>query len=275
VAPSVLLAERLHCGASDVTCFRSRSADQIVAAQAAVNNMLTSLNILSFFEPWLPVIDNVIVHSQLLDMVHNISFPLKPLIIGTVTDECLDFVYGTWNKTISPLEYVGVITVLFPKKAFKVLEHYPPEGEGDQRSLIARVATHWVFACSTRAFARKAASYSYVYGYPFDKETSSKNSITCPNHACHGDELPFTFESYWDSFTDTGRRVSQGMATYWTNFGKSQDPNEPSRVPVLWPRVTTGNETYMYIQNPFQIGQNYLKSDCDFWDKIGYKNDLF
>ena len=31
------------------------------------------------------------------------------------------------------------------------------------------------------------------------------------------------------------------------------------------------NETYMTIQDPLQIGQHYLKDDCDFWDEIGSK----
>jgi carboxylesterase type B len=65
------------------------------------------------------------------------------------------------------------------------------------------------------------------------------------------------------------------MATYWANFATSQDPNEPLRVATPWPRVTTGNETYMYFQDPLQVQENYLKSDCDFWDSIGYKRALF
>jgi carboxylesterase type B len=106
-----------------------------------------------------------------------------------------------------------------------------------------------------RGFARNAASYSYAVGYPFDKE-NLRNSIKCSDHACHGDELPFTFESYWENFNDAGRRISQSMATYWTNSATSQD---------------RGNEKYMYIQDPLQIGENYLKNDCDFSDQIGYK----
>ncbi|CAF1334925.1 unnamed protein product [Adineta steineri] len=275
VVPGVLLAEQLHCTPNDISCFLSRTTDEIIAAQNTVNNMLTSLNILNFFEPWVPVIDNMIIHGQLLDLVRNISFPLKPLIIGTVTEECYNFVYETWNKTVSPSEYIGVIIILFREKASKVLQQYPPEGSGDQRFLIVRFATHWVFSCSTRVFARKAASYSYVYGYPSNKDNLKKTSIQCSDHACHADELPFLFESYWDNFTDTGRYISQSMATYWTNFAKSQDPNDPLKVPVSWPRVTSGNETYIYIQDPIQIGTNYLKSDCDIWDEIGYKEFSF
>jgi hypothetical protein len=70
--------------------------------------MLTSLNVLLFFEPWLPVIDNDIVHGQILSTVRNTSFPLKPLIIGTVTEECRDFICGRWPKPISPSEYIGI-----------------------------------------------------------------------------------------------------------------------------------------------------------------------
>ncbi len=271
---SVLLAEQLHCATGDVACFRTRSTDEIITAQKAVNSMITSLNVLLFFESWLPVIDNVIVHGQLLDIVRNTSFLLKPLIIGTVTDECLDFIYGRFQKPISPSEYIEGVLAVFGENGFKIIKQYPPNGSDDQRSLVARTATQWVFACSTRVFARKAASYSYVFGYPFDTE-NSRNPIKCSDHACHGDELPFVFESSWAKFTAAGRRVSQSMATYWTNFAKSEDPNEPLRVPLSWPRVTAGNETYMYIQDPLQIEENYLKNDCDFWDEIGYKTFFF
>ena len=239
---------------------------EITDAQTAVNTKITSLNPLFFFEPWLPVIDNLIIRDHLLNLVKNVSFTLKPLIIGTVTEECLDFIYSNRPQPVTPSEYAAVIFGLFGEKGFKVLNKYLPEGSGDQRALIARGCTKWVFSCSTRVFARKAATYYYVYGYPFDTE----NSIQCRGgHACHGDELPFIFQSYWEKFSDAGRRVSQSMATFWTNFAKTQNPNEPLNVTLTWTKMT--NETYMDIEDPLQIGHDYLKDDCDFWDEIGYK----
>ncbi|CAF3915833.1 unnamed protein product [Rotaria magnacalcarata] len=80
------------------------------------------------------------------------------------------------------------------ENAFKILKKYPPVGFGGQRSLVARAATQWVFACSTRIFARKGATYSYVFGYPFDTE-DLRNRIQCSGHACHADGIPFLFES--------------------------------------------------------------------------------
>ncbi|UJR12357.1 hypothetical protein I4U23_016534 [Adineta vaga] len=247
VAPNVLLAEQLHCSPNDFTCFRSRSTDEIITAQNEVNQKLTSLNILLLFEPWLPVIDNDIVHGTLISTIRNISFPLKPLIIGSLTDECYYMIYGALKKNITVSEYIGMAIGLFGEKALKILEHYPPLTSGDQRPNIARIATEWIFTCSTRVFARKAATYSYVFGYPYNKV----NSLNCPDHACHADELPYIFQSFWERFTDSGRYISQGMATYWTNFAKSENPNDPLSVPLSWPKFTDGNETYMFIQNPF------------------------
>jgi carboxylesterase type B len=274
VAPGVLLAEQLHCAYNDIACFRAASVDNIIAAQNIVNNMVTSLDLILFFEPWVPVIDNVIVHGQLYETVQNTSFPLKPLVIGTLTEETLFFIYSAWNQTLSPRLYSEIILAFFRTKAVKVLERYPPSLTGDQRPLLSRIATQWVFACTNRIFTRKAASYSYVFGFPLDFDGWGFWTF-CNGHVCHAAELPYVYESAWANFTDVGRRVSQSMATYWTNFAKSQNPNEPLRVTTPWPRVTTGNENYMYFQDPLQVQTNYLKADCDFWDEIGYKREYF
>ncbi|CAF4777067.1 unnamed protein product, partial [Rotaria sp. Silwood1] len=92
--PGILLAKELHCGICDITCFRRASYQDIIAAQMIINTNITSLKILLFFEPWTPVIDNSIVHGQLIDTIDKIRFPLKPLIIGTVTEEALSYIYG-------------------------------------------------------------------------------------------------------------------------------------------------------------------------------------
>ncbi|CAF4757824.1 unnamed protein product, partial [Rotaria magnacalcarata] len=66
---------------------RAASADNIVAAQKIVNTKITSFEILLFFEPWVPVIDDILVFGQLYETIQNLSFPVKPLVTGTVFDE--------------------------------------------------------------------------------------------------------------------------------------------------------------------------------------------
>ncbi len=64
----------------------------------------------------------------------------------------------------------------------------------------------------------------HVFGYPLNSYTR-QNDAFCNGHVCHGDELPYLFESRWNNLTDTGRRVSQSTASYWANFDKTQNPN--------------------------------------------------
>ncbi|CAF4442208.1 unnamed protein product [Rotaria magnacalcarata] len=239
ITPTVLLAENLNCTVGNLECFRRATYQDIVTAQTAVNSMVTPLKTLIFFEPWLiPVMDNAIVHCQLLDLVTNVSFPLKPLITGTLTEEALGFIHDIWSTPVSPKIYVEVGIAIFGTKFLKIIERYPSEGSGDQRYLLARLATQWIFVCPTRVFARKAATYSYVFGYPL-QTNGTFNSSECEGHTCHGDELVFLFEAFWTNLTtNIDRYISTALATYWTNYAKSKDPNQPMQIPLVSPKVT-------------------------------------
>ncbi|CAF2497490.1 unnamed protein product [Rotaria sp. Silwood2] len=269
ITPATLLAEVLQCAVGDISCLRKASSQDIATAQTKVNAMLTSLEFLLFFEPWVPVIDNNIVKGQLIEIVQNTSFPLKPLVIGTLTEEAIFYIYEAWVKPVTLSLYLEIVLFTFREHAVKVMERYPPIELNDLRPLLSQMATQWVFACPTRIYARKAASYSYVFGFPLDFD-GWENETFCNNHVCHAGELPFTFESAWVNFTDAGKRVSMSMATYWTNFAKTHDTNQPVPQSIVWPKMNT-DEPYLYFQDPLDVRSAYLKDDCDFWDKIGYK----
>jgi len=70
-----------------------------------------------------------------------------------------------------------------------------------------------------------------VFGYLLDFDGWGFWTF-CNGHVCHSAGLPYVFQSAWANFTDAGRRVSQSMAIYWTKSAKTQDPNEPLRVPT-------------------------------------------
>jgi carboxylesterase type B len=260
----------LGCQYQDLSCFRRATFQDIIDAQTVVNTMLTSLDFLVFFEPWVPVIDNSIVHGQLYDTVKNLSFPLKPLMIGTVSEDALFFIYTGWKKPVTPVQFVEAAIASFGTNALKILERYPPIESDDQRPLLTRIGTPWVFSCTNRIIARQTTAYSYVFAYPLDFD-GWENSTFCNGHVCHGGDLPYLFESFWSNFTDSGRLLSSSMATYWSNFGKSMNPNLPVPLPIAWPKMSTEVEPYILFQNPIEIRTDYLKDDCDFFDKIGYK----
>lgn len=110
VTPGVLLSEELKCTYGDVACLRNATYQEIIAAQIIVNNKLTSLNLLIFFEPWTPVVDNIIVHGQLTEIGKNPSFPLKPFMIGTVTEDALLFIHEGWRNPVSQTQYAEIAT---------------------------------------------------------------------------------------------------------------------------------------------------------------------
>ncbi|CAF2872834.1 unnamed protein product [Rotaria sp. Silwood2] len=171
-------------------------------------------------------------------MFSSTSFPLKPLIIGTMTEEALGYVYGELTQPLSPLGYLTVGQILLGSNFSAIAMRYPPEGSGDQRPLLARLVTQWVFACSTRVLAHKAAAYSY--------------------------ELPFLFQAFWLNFTNADRYISQTLATYWTNYAKSKNPNHPVKVPLAWSKLASQSEKYLNFTDPVQITTNYLMNDCNF-----------
>ena len=269
---NAIIAEQLHCEINNFTCYRNASFENVVIAQKEAGKMLTTLNLLELFETWVPVIDHNLIHGQPLDLIFNVSFPLKPLMIGTVTEEGIAFVYGAWSKPLSTSLYLEALFLGFPEHVLKLIELYPPDGSDDQRLVLSKIVTDWIFACSTRIYAQKSPSYMYAFGYPPDFDGWSLSRY-CKGHVCHGDELPYLFESAWYNITDAGRRVSQHMATYWTNFAKTRDPNRPVPVPIPWP-ILNENKSYIYLQDPIELRENYQKEYCDFWDTIGYKHNF-
>ena len=152
------------------------------------------------------------------------------------------------------------------------MERYPPSGAGDQRPVLAKIINQWGVACPNRVFARGTATYLYVFGYPLEY-AEWRFTSACNGHVCHGDELPYVFQSAWNNLTGIGQRISFDIATAWTNFGKSGDPNRPIQLPVRWPSMSS-NDSYLFFQDPLNVRMNYLKEDCDFWDSIGYKSSF-
>ena len=89
---------------------------------------------------------------------------------------------------------------------------------------------------------------------------------------CHGSDLPYTFSTTGPyNFTSTGRQVADSHMNYWSNFARNTDPNSADTASFdVWPAYTSANKTYLRFAAKNLIQNNYLKAECDFFDKIGY-----
>lgn len=138
-------ADYLKCAARDMACLRNRTIDEIIDAQMKAEVQVSSLKLLEFFEPWEPWIDGKVVKGQLLELekwIGGTTFPLKPFMIGTLTEECVIYIYSAWTKPVPAKEYVEVIVAGLKQDALLALGRYPPQfNSDDQRVTMSTLAT--------------------------------------------------------------------------------------------------------------------------------------
>lgn len=150
----------------------------------------------------------------------------------------------------------------------------------------SQIVTDFVFLCPSRRSARAStAAGSSVWMYVFDHVASDHHvwsGLTfCYQHACHGAELPFLFDSASvANFTlsPPERLLSNRMLCYWGAFAHAGDPS--SRVqqtnfcrqqrPPAWPRYSDKSGWQVMnltVRSHVQVGSR--DHICDFWDQLG------
>lgn len=272
----------LNCSIRDVQCLRNKTIDEILKAQTSAGNSLNSFEFLLYGEPWVPFIDGKLIKGQLLELdkwTAESNFTVKPFIIGTLTEECYIYVYSILKNSMNSAIYTAAIIALFKQEGIKVLDHYPPKQTSDQRDLTSQVTTIWVFSCSSRLFLENAIKanmnkntyYMYVFDYALDFDGWDQFQF-CNNHTCHGTDLAYTFDVLSANFTSDGRLLATQHVNYWTNFAKYGTVNTQNKNnSIYWPQYDIQNRTFLRFKKfPFSIENNYLTTDCDFFDSIGY-----
>ena len=72
--------------------------------------------------------------------------------------------------------------------------------------------------------------------------------------AVHFSDVPYTFSNLrlWDyPWTDTDRKVADGMTTYWTNFAKAFNPNGPGL--TNWTAYVPNSEMMLNIGDTMRV----------------------
>lgn len=248
-------------------CLRAKPVEQILKAQAS---RLIPLAVLEFglysLITWSPVVDGTVVVKAPLAAAAAGGIT-KPSIIGTNTNEGELFA-GT--AKIGRLVYRAALGKLFSTaKLDSVIAQYPAI-EGDNRSRIAQIATDYFFYCPNRFIALKSTAPVYHYDYAHVSANSiAPTNPLCAGKACHGDELPFSFNTLGSSsaVTDADRSVAKAMTDDWGAFVRSQMP-----VSANWKRFTAqGEASYTITSNPrANVGD---AGRCGFWDEFGYGRD--
>lgn len=149
-----------------------------------------------------------------------------------------------------------------------------------------QIVTDYIFLCPTRKSARLGtAAGSSVWMYVFDHVTSDPSVWSglacCYQHACHGAELPFVFDSApVANFTLllAEKLLSNRMLCYWGAFAHGGDPSGRARQttfckeqrPPVWPRYSDhGGWLLMNLTVRLHAQVEARSHVCDLWDQLG------
>ena len=125
------------------------------------------------------------------------------------------------------LEFHRQMAVRFRDSCQQFEAAYPVKSEGDIPAALLAVGRDQTFTVEMRTWARMvAAAGQKAFLYQFTHVPPSPNAKTWG--AYHASEIPYVFGTLrnrsWP-FTETDFKLSQEMASYWTNFAIAGDPN--------------------------------------------------
>ncbi|KAG7496360.1 cAMP-regulated D2 protein-like [Solea senegalensis] len=282
-------AKQTNCSVSDTICLLSLTSQAVLAAQMKTSSKIVNpFRFLEVFETWGPHIDGELIKEQAITAFLKGHWQKeKPMLLGTTSEEGVLFVYGVFTKPVSAVESTVYITAIFKQHALRVLHKYLHlYRDADRRDMLAQIVTDYVFLCPSRRSARAGIAVgSGVWMYVFDHVASDRrvwSGLTfCYQHACHGAELPFLFDSATvANFTmlPQEKLLSNRMLCYWGAFAHTGDPSSRAhqtsfcreqRLPV-WPRYSDTSGWLVMnltVHSHAQVGtRNHI---CDFWDQLG------
>lgn len=223
------------------------------------------------------------------------NFNNVPIILGTVSQDALFFIYEAAKNNVSNADYILLVSYLFELHAPKILEMYPPhdvfESGGtvfffffskififnlDDRPIISVLGTDYVFVCPTRNIAALLSNFTDVYQYQFDHVLSFDpwgEYQFCADKVCHGAELPLLWHvaAPFYTFSSDEETLSFQMIHYWTNFAMSGSPNSPQSVKTQWPNYNSSSNQILILSTPSNyVSQDLRIQNCDYFDSIGY-----
>jgi len=273
-------ADALGCDTDDLNCFLNKNSNQILNAQESVSNDFSLLKPLESFMPWGPIINDDIPY-QTLDCFAKGLYNHVPLIIGSVSEEAVMFVYAALSSPLSYVKYSAALADIFLLDSPDVFDEYTPQLIGDKRDLLAELGTDFIFLAPSRYASLLIASQQNepVYLYQFNHSISfnawGKNFSFCVGRVCHGSELPFEFHQTGGfQFTSQENILSYAIIDYFTNFAAFSNPNQGAEVLVEWPPISTSDVPYLILQTDeeggMQIEDDIRLEETLFWQKLGF-----
>jgi para-nitrobenzyl esterase len=172
--------------------------------------------------------------------------------------------------------YISKVRELYGNHADDILKAYPADSDEQAKEAARDLASDRFIAYSTWKWIelQLETGESPVYRYHFEQAPPSPEGKPSRG-AYHSSDIEFVFETL-DSkklpWSDSDRKLSDQISSYWTNFAKSGNPNGAG-LPE-WPSYTkAGDYQVMHlhetpdstpIAKPDTLGARYRQFDAVF-----------
>ncbi|MBN1951938.1 MAG: carboxylesterase family protein [Bacteroidales bacterium] len=195
-----------------------------------------------------PVFDGYVIHQDPYTAYQNGDYNDVDILVGINSDEGY-----YWGFPMDKETYLDYIDTHFGPFSQSVLKLYPAGDEAANFRSTANLFGDMVFAYGTWAWSRlqSQTGKSKVYVYYFDqwKPSAGSQGPAPATGALHAAEVPFVMQHLDPSSDPADLKLSDEVASYWTNFVKTGDPNGEGL--AKWPEYKEGKETVMYLKtNP-------------------------
>ena len=196
-----------------------------------------------------PVLDGWVIPGDQYQLYEKGQYHDTPILVGINSDEGASF-----SRTSDPAQFKADTGVRFGPFADRILQAYPADAAGSIKQSARNVLREASFGWHTWVWAKlqsaRGGSKAFVYFFdqrpPYPADSRYADVAGVP----HGQELSYVFKHLELTalpWTDNDRQISEAMATYWTNFAKTGDPNGTGM--PRWPAFTPGDQERMVFNN--------------------------
>lgn len=194
-----------------------------------------------------------------------------PLLIGSNREEAtIFFEHPFTGEPYSEGLYTRDTNFLVsPQAGHRVRQLYPTDAYDSPMWAAITAFSDALYTCPIRrlGLATDGPVWRYLYTHVYDND-----AFIAGLRASHFLDEPFLWHNpdllaganY--TFSASEEALSDAMATYWTNFAKTGDPNGAG-LPA-WPAYTADTERVLALDDPISLLEGWHVTECSFFDAV-------
>ena len=234
-----------------------------ISSDAILNAAISDRRFLGAF---LPVADGYVQPDRVLNLILDEKTAPVPILLGYNADEGSLFYQWYQRATRMNHEFPNELPArlarfreVFSDDAEMLIQAYGLDEPERYKYGEADMLGDDSYGVHTRLLADAHAMRELpVYVYQF-RRTPPRVGQTAGAH--HAAEIPFVFDTHYLPLNRAGKRLTDTMVAYWTNFAKYGDPNSDA-IPE-WPAYDTKTKRWMILDNEISVEADVRKEKLD------------